>query len=516
MRRLLPLFVMILALSSPAQAAIDDQGAAKLKSIFTDILENQRSIQGISGGQLTTNGEVQVEQKGSYYAVTLPGITTIDTEGNQAKLGKIAINAVPGDTEGTWKMSVALPSPIAVLDKAGNPYFTMSFGGQRMAGIYHEEFVTFTKLDAAYENVEVKDNKNAFTIQVPKLSIKSNLEETQPGLYSGPAKIIMTGAKAINDRGLTLFSIGSLNMDANIIDTSIEDRTAMLAKVEELSAGPNTPTPEAFFEIFKGSLESLGNGFEGQYTLKDIKAYFPAKPAQNKKEMNASFDEITFGMDATGFRDNNLKVALRAGYNGMKIDPQPEGFNNLSPRSMNFDVALNDIPYNELISLARNSIETASTNPQAAQMAQVQAMMALPQLMTAANTNLSINDLSFTSDAAKAEFEGRLTANAAAVTGATGAIDGEIHGLKAVMDEAQNAAMAAKDSGKRNFMADVFPVLVLLRGTAEETTDEDGNTVSKFHITLDEQGQVMINDTNIQSLMGAGQGQMPMQEPPVQ
>lgn len=503
---LLALTIMICA---PAQAAVDAQGAQKLKTLFKNMIERQKDASTISGSEFRTTGDVVIEPAGSYYAVTLPNITAIDANGRRAELGMIAINAIPGDKDGQWKMSVAWPSPVTFINKEGKPEMKVDIGAQRMAGLFDESMENFTKLDAAYQNIRIEHYEKDNIVTIPKITLKYNLEEKQPGVFSGP--MIGTVEKIkINDGAqneLLFIESGSFKVD--VADISAAENKEMQKEFKSLadraeSSGGNVTADDkkAVFGAIMKTFESLGNGFSSQYNLNGIRINMPENQGTDGPT-KVQLAKIGFGFDMQGFRENNLNVNLRMGYEGLQMFPEPPSFQDVGPQTMTFDVSLKDIPFQELSDLAENSLDTSLQNPAAAQMAKVQAMMALPQLLTASGTNLTINNASFKSKIAQADFSGKIKADANAVSGGTGFINATMTGLDELMSIAQKAAIESRDKQKKTNLAKIFPALVLLRGTAEQERDENGKTVYKFRMTLDKDGQTMINTTEINALKNA-------------
>lgn len=79
----------LIAGGGPAAAApaINDAGAAGLKTQIQTLLDRQKSARKLAGGELVTQGEILIEQADNYYAVTLPDITVKDAAGAKHPCG---------------------------------------------------------------------------------------------------------------------------------------------------------------------------------------------------------------------------------------------------------------------------------------------------------------------------------------------------------------------------------------------------------------------------------------------
>lgn len=503
------LLLIILMPVSPALAAADAQGAQELKAMFNKLIERQKDAYKISGTEFRTTGDVMVEPAGNYYAITLPNITTLDANGSRAELGMIAINAIPSDVDGQWKMSIAWPSPITFINKQGKPELKIDIGAQRMAGLFDKRMENFIKMDAAYQNVRVENYEKDNIITMPKISIKYNLEEKQPGIFSGPLVAAVEKVTIRDGKQNELLYIDNANLKVDVSDISIADNKAMQDGIKDMAGrveeSDGTATGEdkvAFLDLFNKAFESMGNGFTSQYTINNIRVNLPENSGTNKAT-KVELSNVGFGLDMTGFKDNNVTLNMRFGYQGLQMTPEPPSFQDVGPQTIKLDLSVKDVPFQELTDMAENSLQTSLQNPAAAQMAKVQAMMAIPQLLTASGTNLTINAINFKSKIASADFEGKVTADTNAASGGTGYINGTMYGLDEFMNIAQQAAIEDKNKERKSNMAKLFPALVLLRGTAEQERKADGTTAYKFRMTLDKDGQVMINNTSIDAIRGA-------------
>lgn len=515
MPRLLPVFslltLLFLALAHPAWASADTKGAAELKQIFQDMITERKSAHTIGGGELKTTGDIIIEPAGNYYAVTLPNMTIVDAEGNRAEVGMIAINAIPGDKQGQWKMSVAWPSPITYINKEGKPNLKIDIGAQRMAGLFDARIGNFIKLDSAYQTIRIESYKHDHITTIPKATLKYNLEEKEPGIFTGP--ITGTAEKiAVRDSAQNeLLYIENGKFSMNIDSMAVVDNKAMQDEMNRLASRIQSAEGQAsgedamaVMDMITTAFDSLGNGFTSQYDLDGLRLLLPDNKGTGKPE-KVSIDNIGFGMDMTGFAQNNVKVGLRLGYEGFLMTPPTEEFLEFGPQTLKMDLSFNDIPFQELMEMASNSLETTIQNPAAADMVKIQAVMALPQLLTASGTNVSINKAIFESKASQAEVAGKIKADASAKTGATGFLTAKMYGLDELLNTAQQAALKDKEAGQKSNLSKIFPILVLLRGTAEQQTSPDGRVESNFRITLDEDGQLMINNTSIDALQSATQ-----------
>lgn len=155
-------FACLLPAAALAQSPVSESGAAALK----DHLDSRL---GKTGAQL--DGPIVVEPAGSYYAITLPSLTTAIEDGRRLALGMTAINASPMVRQGQWKTSMALPSPMTLTRPGGAVDSRITLGKQAVAGLYDAKDGQFQTLKATVSPVTIDrpDQGHSYTIGTAKL-----------------------------------------------------------------------------------------------------------------------------------------------------------------------------------------------------------------------------------------------------------------------------------------------------------------------------------------------------------
>jgi hypothetical protein len=168
--RFLPAFAFILiftaALPALAKPAINDAGAAKVKTLVQNMIDQQSKMHMSKTSQFVADGDIQVEQAKSYYAVTLPDITIVsqheekgETKKLIAKIGIIGLNVLPTDNENEWKMTLAIPTPIKYLDENNKTLMKLDIGQQQMVGVWNEDLNAFADLNGQYRDLLLHNNE---------------------------------------------------------------------------------------------------------------------------------------------------------------------------------------------------------------------------------------------------------------------------------------------------------------------------------------------------------------------
>lgn len=508
-------FVLI-GTATPARAAIDQAGADKLKAIVETVLEQQKNAYKFRGSDLLTKGKVTVEAAGSYYAITLPHIAIVTADGSKSDVGMIAINAVPGDSPRLWKMSVALPVPITFFNKEGKPDTRISIGGQRTAGVWSEDFQSFVKLDAAYEDIRIENPGGRHSIS--KASLRFNLEEKAPGLWSGPMDgSIENYASTFADAdGNVAVSFGRLDYKSTFHDLDAAQNRAALEKLDAFTENTTQQDLQnmsgqqglGLVGMMTDMIRASGDGFTTQTTLSNLDV-----KTTGKSPVTMHADALGFGFDVMGLKNNDVRLVLRAGFSGLKSDKAGVGLTpEMNPADMNLDVAISKIPLDELIDLGTNTLKSSVQNPAMAEISGMQAVMALPQLLTTAGTTISFKDTRLANDMYRAVGEGTVTADMQAKSGATAQAKVAIAGLDTIIDSIKTRAQTAEPAMLEDLKS-VLATLMIMDSLGEDGTTPEGRKTETFNFTLNEQGQMIINNMDLDTIIPKGDGAAPAPTP---
>lgn len=509
MTKRLPLFLLALCLfvSAPAsaQAPISDVGAQALKTQIEDMIARQKNAKQLSGGALLTEGHVVVEQADSYYAVTLPDITVKDHKGESAEIGIIAINAVPEATPGDWKLSVSVPTPITWKNAAGTPVRKMSLGGQRLSGQWKQSLAGFSTLDGAYNNVVVDDLIRQKTYKIANVGLVSNLKETAAGIWSGDTVATIKGLNGSGAPGAGTTTADSITLTATVKDLSAAKRQQMREQIGAFAENTNPKDLEtlspagqlALFNMVVDLMRSGGSGFSFKADLKNFAAAMPAQgilPARN-----LSIKDGTIGLNLAGFETGKVTLGVISRLDDLVSTPS--GNPALMPSDMNLDMKIQNLPFEELVKIGQDSLKTAGRGGAAKQFAGIQAMISLPQVLSAAGANVTITNSTFSNATADAKLDGKMTADMNATMGATGRMKGEVSGLDAVIASLQKQANDTTDAAKKARLQKTVQNLTVfnLAGQAE---NRGGKTVKTYDFELTPTGQMLLNGSDLSILTG--------------
>jgi hypothetical protein len=484
-----------------------DANGQELKAMFEEMINNKANT---ALADVNFEGDISVEQSGDYYAVTLPYATIDYFDGAKFEIGLIAINAAAHDTPGQWKMTFAVPTPMNFIDPKSGESFQINIGGQRSSGIWDKNLGYFSKLDANYQNVTMSDAENSFTFNMPEVRAVYDLDTDENGKWSGPVYFTFNDVNLnMPEEGGEVMRIGGLNLNMEMFKYDPSVLPDYQAKVENLVMADENAEPDSamVMDIFSSLLTLLGDGFTSEYQLSDITIRDP----KNKENYESiKIDKANFGFDMTGFLQNNVAFNLRLGFDGFDMQPLPENFPAIAPKNFNLDLAIENIPFNEISEMSKQTAQMAIDNPQMAQMAGMSVLFKLPALLSQAETSLVINNNYLGNDEYHVDLDGKVVTDLQAVNSATADITGKIRNLDTLLNMMNEYVRNNPDDQQSK---QILMGLTMAKGLAEISTDENGNPLHIFKFIMTPKGQMLINGNDMSIMMGGGPNAAP---PPAQ
>lgn len=517
-----------------ARAQELDENGARLKTLFEEMVATQQDVLLSDSARISFEGNVSVEPVDDYYAVTLPFLSIDYNNGDRFEVGLIAINAAPHNDPDQWKMTFALPTPMNYVDgKSKENTYLVSIGGQRSSGVWNGKLGYFSKLDANYENVMITDQVKGFDVSVPATRIVYDLDADEKGLWSGPVYFTFNDILATaRQGGAEIFSLGALNVNMEIFSYDPQAlkkySDAFLARLQQDVKAPESavddvandgdaalvPPAQPSTDIdpaddIAGFIEAaLGNGFTSEYQISELKIF---DRAGNGPFETLSIGDANFGMDVTGLLSGSVTINLRAGYNGLDFDPPFGGTAALAPANVNLDMAVEKIPYDDVIELGKKiyaDATRADTPESVAAGAHVGGALVaqLPALLSRAGTSLVIDNNYAGNDLYHLDLNGKVLSDDKAAYSATADITAKFKGLDE-LGSYLSGQIAAEPNSPSGAMQQALMAVTVLKGLAKAGVNEDGEPVHVFHVVLNPQGQIFLNGndaTMLSGLMGMG------------
>lgn len=483
MIRFLPVILaFLLVLSTPLYAAeINDSGSTKLKTMFSRMLEDQKKEVLARGSSIETVGEIVVEQADTYYAVTMPELEISDSEGGFVKIGMVSMNVTPTEKDDEWKMSLAIPTPIILIDENKKEEISINIGSQKAGGVWSEKLNNFSKLVANYNDITIGPSGKEGIISISKMDVLGNLSEDSDGLWSGPTKFNLEDIRIKSDKANDSISINNVQIDASVNGFDIAKQQALTKKLQEQEEKIKGDMILAF-------IEAAGKGSDFKMTISDLKA-------SSQKKGSFSINNIFINSGFSQAEEGKINTTVDFGYNGLTASNETD----MTPEQMKFDLNLKNIPLKDLIEKTVASIPSG-TNEGAQRVAALQMMMTLPQLLAQSGMTLQMNDTKLMSDSYQVRVAADFAANANSPVGFAGAMNMSFDGLDETLTklEAKVSEATPEKQQKIKKSLGIFKMV-------QQQCPKSGNTYD-CEIAITNDAKFLLNGQDASPLLMGGMG----------
>lgn len=526
MLRLVNLSFLLVLISFPAYAqAINDEGAERVKAMFQRTLDYQKQVNEMFNTfNMIYDGELQVEKKETYYAVTFPyikaeGIPLKPLEGSEAQietisfdLGVIKVNVSPSDKDDEWKTIWTFPSKMTLSDSSEED-LNIEFSEQKTLAVLNERLGYFTKISANFSDFSISEGTEEPYIKTGNLQIYNNFEESENGAFSGPFRLTLQNNVITDIEESSVITAKSFEVDGSFTDLylpTLEEYLEKLKKQQKLFAELEKSTSEIaddeegaeeqskatqkeidnLIQVFKEMYSFDIGGMSFNYALNGLSIVGDRDGEKTETLMDKTF----FGGSFDGLKGESGSMHLKLGFSGLKSDTDKQDTDDLTPENANIDIKVDNVPYTTLQKLSENSFEAISESPENAQLVGLGLMMRLPMIMSQANTSITVDNNLIEGDLYSVKANGNASADLVAALGFTVDVKASFAGLDKVID-ILNSADAESESEGQDFGQQLE--------TLREMGQKDGD-VYKYHFELTETGQFTINGADFPPQPAAG------------
>jgi len=479
-------------------SGITDEGAAKLKEMFkAPLIAQQEAIKEKGNAEMILDGEVMVEPNETYYAVTLPPISIVSKDGSHLDIGMISINTSPGKEDGTWKMSVALPTPIIAYDSDDTPLHRIDIGGQKASGTWNEALGFCQRVNAAYSDITITGENPGYEISIPALSISNNLSPDEEGRWSGPTDISATDITASFTETEAELGIKSAGMHIEVQryapDLGKKWRDEMIALSEE-----ENPSPEDMKAVPLGLMDALFHsidGYDSSYKISGISISIPE--TEEEPAQSISLGEAHAGMTIASILSGKAEFGLRGGASGFALSPEPEKAKQLLPDSVNVNLAAINLPVQDLLSFMKDNVGAGGEELNS------KVALALPSLLSKNDSRIVIKDTYISrDDSFKTALEGHINADTEAANRVTADLKATIGGFDTIIDHLR-ARMKDGSAASVPVLTQIAMGLQVLKGMGKAEIGENEKIDYTYRLELDKAGTITLNDQDIGLLLKA-------------
>lgn len=463
--------LLVLSLAAPAHAApaVSAEGASALKALAETTLKHQEKALKSGGMTLLSQGEVVVEEAGTYYALTTPMLTLQLPGGITRTIGMVAINAIPTDNPNVYKMAVALPTPIVDTNASGATVGQISIGTQSMNGLYNFTAQHFTELKGDYQNFVI-DQPRGTSITARRLSVQTALTDQGQGLWSGPTSLSVSDLTVKDARNE--YTIKEMNSSSTIDGADLLSANLFRVKLQQALLEAASPARDdkvtALIRSYLGDfangidLKSSSNGITFKKTFADGKASAGTLASSN---LTLSLKNI---------KSDNGTVSVNSTVQGLTFDdPKSAPY---APSQINIQANATGVALKKMF---EKSAQTGS--------------LTLKDLLSQPGSKLNIQQLDVQAQAFGMNGTADLTGQPGTSIGAYGTVKMNVRGMEALNQWLMDPNGAAASG--ITVPSEIVPVLTVMQLAGVPSAD---GASRNFDVSLSADGKMVLNGAPLQ------------------
>lgn len=502
----------------PAAAAVDSTGAEALRAQLQE--EFNSGLPLINGPfedmKLETSGQIVVTPMKGYYAITFPHLTAIYSESkSKLDIGVLTMNAMPGTTDKQWKATIALPTPIRLLNAADQEEMRIEINDQKISLIHDGNYSLPMMFDMNLGNIKMTAANDPVGLTVESLSAKwSYAEDGGTGVWSGPTAIHLknlnvTGKIPAQDS----LSLGDVSLTGEMRRLDMNKYTAYQAKMAELQKAGFNPdkgmSPESM-AAFWSTISEYGfdqaEGYDFSLALSDLN--IKTKDGKDDTPLQFTVGKIGYGLKSDRQDTNTAQGVARFSYNDLKIVDTPADTARFVPTYMNLDFYYQNLPYKKMLEqigkLATQGM--AIENPKKksdAKMTALQSMMTMPAIMADSGTSFSLKNSRIGNDVYDLNVDGKFDMAPNALYGGAGGIRAVFSGMDVLVSEL--LGFAKKPDTNATYAQQATQAAQALSGImmfGQQGTGMGGKPARIYDLSVDAAGVATLNGNDLATAMG--------------
>jgi len=478
------------------QAVLDMDEPERIRAAITAWIDSINSnFEGSS-----PRPEVIVSEVDGKFEVQIPDLVFSTGATDSVRFGLVELSLTPfgdapGDSSEDWmatrRYRLEMTPPTRIELQNGLEIYAITYEASDITGVWLPAFYNFVETNVELRNLALTDAAGQTLVKADHSSWLANLQETEPGIWSGPYGMEISNIVVTPPEG-GMMTIGRISTETALDGVRAEPYGRM---VNQMNTDPEAFITELMDPADGGAAISemikLVASSSFDMAIEDLIYVSP----EGKEEF--ALAALGFGGIASQEGADNSKISISYEHSGLNAPLEgPEA--ELVPTNTQLVLAVDRIP---LESLARGMVEmlglamveAARADSGAAMtddFSEVELQGRVLSIVSAAQTGMTV-DLSMESALSSLDLSGGVEANAEALFGLTGAFDltvSEIDGVLAMIDQDPMLAI----------YKDVFAAFA---GTAiREQGPSDGET-SKFAIVIQPDGNLLVNGENAFAIM---------------
>lgn len=514
-------FCMLIVSTNVYAAEVTDQGATKIQTNLQTLIDNRIALFNAQAKfkdktvGLQTEGSVSVTPSGSYYAATLPYIFFRTEDNERFNVGQITANILP-ITETTWKVAMALPSPMTGVNSKGTTELELHIGNQKFSGLWDTELEIYPKLKLVYNDITLnllKGNKEGkFDFKIGNIKTDMMLDKNPDGTYTGPTDFSMNDLKiAVIAKGTNSnINIGQISGTSIYKDLNMTGAIKLRKELETMMENPDFKDQDLInmlsssFSFYK----DMASGIDSNFNMNDLNVTWADKEQKNS---SISIGNVHSVFDINGMKGDGAKVHARTTLSGLSLtgDANSGQFKDLIPSDTSFDMLIENLPYQSMLdatmdiakSVQENDTDAENTAPNKQQI--MAGMMTMPQKLIDAGTKLTISDTFIKSPDLHTGFFGTVSGSATSPMKAVADFTLTITGLDELVAKLDAMSKAGTLPSRGQGMISVLSMVHMM---GQIGTGDAGKPARTYNFKLTDQGKAHMNGQDMGPMIGMAMG----------
>jgi hypothetical protein len=441
-----------------------------------------------SSNKVFTYGDVTVTPDGDSFDVTIDKIAIAPPEVSPVEIGKVGFKLTPEGDDIRNFSDVSLPSEVTFKDP-DNKEIKIAIALDHGKGSWSKNLGAVLSADILLRSIEATQPSSDSRALASDVYYRIETKDDGQGIYDQSASI-----------GSKLLTVGDKDGQLAIADFSFSSSVssaqlgAIMALRSQLQAATKSDKPAEMLPVLE-KLFQLFKAVNTKFSLGQISMAMGGKTVFNLK--GSSFDFAMQGTDQP-----KVKIVTSAGYDGLAISDLKSLVGGMGaeivPSDFGLTVTVNDLPVSAILdSWAKTLPEAKLTDENAAMGTGMMAAGAAMQAIQQAAVKVVISDGKLKAPGLSGSFTGEVTNDPAVPLGFTGSADVELSDLDALIAKGQQYASDPTTAG-------IIGTLHFIRTLSNRGTNAAGETVDRYKITMDAQGNPLVN----------GKPLMPPEAPP--
>jgi hypothetical protein len=440
------------------------------------------------GLQVAMNGAIEVRPEGAVYQATLPQMTVTFAGDTTIGIDPIRITLTPTQT-GMYKAVWTLPSSYEIRSADPADGATITIGSQSGTGLFAPQYEQFLDMNAALNQVRIAPTDGQGEFVASQVKLVSDSTERSPNVYDNAGTVSFDGISVRDETGAEVMKLGSMAMDIAIKAGNLAAMTALQGELRAFKARHQADpagemSPEAMTDLstlIAGTPRLFDTG-SMNFTFADL--------AIDSPEARVTLATFGFGYGLSGLETGSSDFRIHADLAGLGVDPLPPAAAVFVPKTADIDVTLENLPNEGMVEILTGFLQSmAAMGPD---QAGTMAMLQLQQVLMGSGGALKIAAIRADTGTVGFDLGGALAANPQSPFMVAGQASMTVTGLEQAM-----AALQAVPDGQEALQG-----LTVLQTMGAQTTDAAGRPARKYDLTIGENGDLLLNGTDLKPLLG--------------